>query len=192
MKTETEETVIPGELKQFICDRDFTFRGENFKSGEHLEVSAEDAKQLISLRTLGYDAASQSKTVGPVGRMIGAYSTVERCSDGAHKLSFWHKSYSGSDDYVKVEFLEDIHGWGVRAGDFRRLRRSDAREMEHTYINSPARPPNQAPRLHPARILILEPRPRASMTAEESLARQAAVMAGQERNDGWVSSITRL
>jgi hypothetical protein len=192
MKTDTEETVIPGELKRFEVDRDFLFRGESFKKGETLEVSAEDARQLMSLRVPFTDEDSKSKRYGYAGRMIGSYSTVERQSDGAHKLSFWHKSYSESDDWVLVEFLEDVHGWGVKVGNRRRLRRSDARDMEHTYINSPAPSPNQAPRLHPARILILEPRPRASMTQEESLARQAAVMAGQKNTDGWVSSITRL
>jgi hypothetical protein len=189
----TEEQTIPGEMKIFEVDHEFTFRGEKFTKGERLEVSADDAKQLMSLRVL--TAFGDSKLHVPAGRLTGVGNyTLERCPDGAHKMSLWHKSYLESDDWVKVEFLEDVHGWGIKAGDRRRLRRSDALERPHKYINSPAPSPSQAMPPSPARILILEPRPRPTMTPEERAEREAAVMAGleRERSDGWVSGLKRI
>jgi hypothetical protein len=91
--------------------------------------------------------------------MIGGSFTVEPKFDGAHAITFWNKTYSETDDFVLVEFLEDVHGFSVKKGERRRLRRSDAREMRHEYTDSHEGPQPAIPRW-PATIKILEPRPR--------------------------------
>jgi hypothetical protein len=179
-ETETEQTTL-GEMKVFEVDHPFTFRGESFKAGERLEVTAEDAKALMSVRT--HVTIDGSKLHVLAGRVVGGLYTLERCPDGAHKISFWHRSYSDTDDpWVTVEFLEDVHLLAI-AGDRRRLRRSDALQFQHRYQDTS---PN-ASTYHAARIVIHEPRPRPAMSAEESAARSAAVMAGRakDRSDGW-------
>ena len=177
----TEETIL-GEFKIFEVDHDFTFRGEEFKKGERLEVTAEDARELLGVRTLA--TFDDSRLSVQAGRMTGGCFTLERCKDGAHRVSFWNRSYLESDPWVRVRFEEDAHGL-AKKGDIRRLRLSDAREREHRYQDSGPRLPGQPP----ARITILEPRPRPNMSPEEVRERQAAVAAGlAKERDGWVSS----
>jgi hypothetical protein len=186
METETEQT-IPGEMKVFEVDYDCIFRGERFTKGERLEVTSDTAKQLLTLRTVYRDGDSKFHVLA--GRVVGGYFTLERCTDSAHKISFWHKKYSDSDDFVTVEFLEDVHGIANK-GDRRRYRRSDALEVQHRYLDTnPA-----ASSYHLARILICEPRPKPAISQEEALERAAAVEAGMERDRGgnWVLGIKRI
>jgi hypothetical protein len=183
--TETEQTIL-GEMKVFEVDHDFAWRGEHFKAGERLEVTSDDAKALMTLRT--YATFDGNKFHVLAGRVVGGLYTLERCPDGAHKISFWHRSYSETDDWVLCEFLEEAHGI-ANIGDRRRLRRSDALQRNHRYIDTST----NASTYHGAVILICEKRPRTE-SQEESLARAAAVEAGMERaNAGnWVLGIKRL
>jgi hypothetical protein len=185
METETEiqqtERPILGEMKEFHVDYPFVFKGERFEAGEKLQVSSDVARQLMTLRT--YATFDGSKFHVLAGRVVGGGFTVERCSDGIPKISFWHKKYSEEDDWVVVEYLEPVHGL-ANQGDRRRLRRSDALEVQHRYIDTnPA-----ASSYHGARIKILENRPRPSISPEESRQRSELIEANMARAGGenWV------
>jgi hypothetical protein len=174
MKTEIEE--IAGESKTIRALRPFRNMGVNIPEGATLEVDSETAKSLMSHR--------DGRTA--LGQLVGGGCfDLVRCSDGFHKVTPWspHSSYP-NDNWYRVEFLCDVPGLLVNAGDKRRLKVGFAREFPHKFTDSPPTGKNCTPAFTVQPVIIIhEERPR-RMSDEERSQRQEAVWAGMAADAG--------
>jgi hypothetical protein len=178
MKTEE----IPGEVKRCRALRNFVFQGESIAAGQILDVDADTFLELDAVRP------------PRVQFVYGGAFKVERMRDGFHKVSIWGRPYTTEEPWVKVEFLVDVPGLMVKAGDKRRLRISHAREFPHLYLDSPTTlAPGCSyafPPVWKKAILIHERRPR-RISDEEIAERQAAVVAGMARENSYMAQTFR-
>jgi len=178
MKTEE----IPGEVKALRAVKSFVFQGEQITAGQELEVDADTFVEIHAAHPARVEFVS------------GGAFKVERMRDGFHKVSAWGRPYTTEEPWVKVEFLVDVPGLMVKAGDKRRLRISHAREFPHRYLDTPETlPPGCSyafPPFWKKAILIHEKRPR-RMTDEEMAERQAAVVAGMARENSYMAQTFR-
>src|ERR1700758_2822531 len=158
MKT---KEAIPGQYKQFRVEREFELNGRVVKPGEILEQLTPDQVRKLTFHR--------------VGTMIGGTFTVEPMRDGAHCISSWNKSYSETDEWLTVEFLQDVFGYGVKAGDRRRFHKSDALEMHHCWLDQDRNPMVGILPWPPPVIRIMQNKPVRSRNVEETAERAKIV-----------------
>jgi hypothetical protein len=176
MKNETE--TIPGFLKTVVARKNFIHNGRRISAGEEFQTDADDAIELAGARFVE----------PPIG---GGAFTLQPMSDGFHKITPWgtHIGAIEHQPWLRCEFLQDVPGMRVKAGDRRRLRYPIATELPHYYVGHEWQNTPTATRGTPFNpvIVIHERRPR-RMSDDEIAERQEAVAAGMRNENSWMSA----
>jgi len=171
MSTQTDET-IPGLIKTVVARRKFIHLGYAIEPGQAFETDAETALEL-----------AHERKIDPYDIRGGSFS-LELMSDDYHKLTAWDQSMGNlaAEPWFRVQFLVDVSGLLVRAGDKRRLRRSHALSFPYQYRSDSEFDQSNRTRsvnFVPA-IEIHELRPN-RLPADVIEARMAAVLEARER-----------
>jgi hypothetical protein len=178
----SSDNSIPGLLKTAVARRQFTHNGKLIEPGETIEADAETIQELAHARLI--DAYS----------IAGGNFELELMSDNYHKVNVWsqHMGNLAGEPFYRVEFLTDVPGLLVKAGDKRRLRRSHA--LSFPYIFKSDLEYDQSNRIRSSNfvpaIIIHEGRPN-RLPADVVAARMAAVAeakAKEQRGD-WMSPV---
>ena len=109
------ERGVPGEAvltKTAVARRKFTHLGKLIEKGETIEADSETILEL-----------AHQRLVDPFSITGGSF-TLELMSDNWHKISAWDASMGNlaGEPWYRVEFLVDVSGLLVKAGDKRRLK----------------------------------------------------------------------
>jgi hypothetical protein len=119
----TEADAIPGLVKTVTARRDFTHLGNKIAKDETFETDAETALEL-----------AHARLIDPYSIGGGSFELTPE-NDSYHKISPWgtHLGNLAGEPWYRVEFLTDVPGLLVKAGDKRRLRRSHALSFPYQY-----------------------------------------------------------
>jgi hypothetical protein len=121
-KKHTEET-LPGLVKTVTARRKFVHLGHTIEQNETFETDAESVLELANQRL-----------IDPYSIGGGSFELTPE-NDGYHKISPWgtHFGNIAGEPWLRVQFLVDVSGLLVKAGDKRRLRRSQALSFPYIY-----------------------------------------------------------
>jgi hypothetical protein len=122
-KNYTEAGDTPGLVKTVTARIDFNHLGHSIAKDETFETDAETALEL-----------AHQRLIDPY-RIVGGSFSLELMSDGYEKITSWDQSMGNlaAEPWFRVQFLVDIPGLLVKAGDKRRLRRSHALSFPYQY-----------------------------------------------------------
>ena len=182
MSRHTEET-IPGLTKTVTARRKFSHLGHTIEQNETFETDAETALEL-----------ARQRLIDPYSIGGGNFDLTPE-NDGYHKISPWgtHFGNIAGEPWFRIQFLVDVPGLLVKAGDKRRLRRSHALSFPYVF-KSDISEYDQSNRTRSANfvpaVVIHELRPNrlSPEVVAERMAAVAAAKAREERGD-WMRPV---